>query len=297
MQELIIGRNDAGQRLDKFITKALGLPTGLLYKSIRTKKIKVNRKRAEISTILNEGDTIQCFLPPEFFEKKTDISTYERIKPKLSIIYEDENFTIVNKDANMPTHQSLKHYTDTLANALAYRYRERPYVFRAINRLDKDTSGVVVTANNRFFADVLSRKLKSGGFHKKYIAIVSGRIDIDGKIDAPIKREKESIITRIVSPDGDAATTEYKPLLACDDISVLLVTPITGRTHQIRVHMASIGHPIIGDDLYGSSSEYIDRQALHAYTLKIDGIGEFKAPIPDDMMELIRRYFENDEIS
>ncbi|MBQ7411331.1 MAG: RluA family pseudouridine synthase [Clostridia bacterium] len=281
--------------LKELLKNELGLSTRLIISlKQRENGILVNGRHENVLKTLNAGDVVEL----DFADKEEDTSEYlEKTNIPIKIIYEDENFTIVNKDANMPTHQSLKHYTDTLANALAYRYRERPYVFRAINRLDKDTSGVVVTANNRFFADVLSRKLKSGGFHKKYIAIVSGRIDIDGKIDAPIKREKESIITRIVSPDGDAATTEYKPLLACDDISVLLVTPITGRTHQIRVHMASIGHPIIGDDLYGSSSEYIDRQALHAYTLKIDGIGEFKAPIPDDMMELIRRYFENDEIS
>lgn len=281
--------------LKELLKNELGLSTRLIISlKQRENGILVNGRHENVLKILNAGDVVEL----DFADKEEDTSEYlEKTNIPIKIIYEDENFTIVNKDANMPTHQSLKHYTDTLANALAYRYRERPYVFRAINRLDKDTSGVVVTANNRFFADVLSRKLKSGGFHKKYIAIVSGRLDTEGKIDAPIKREKESIITRIVSPDGDVATTEYKPLLVCDDISVLLVTPITGRTHQIRVHMASIGHPIIGDDLYGTSSEYIDRQALHAYTLKIDGIGEFKAPIPDDMMELIRRYFENDEIS
>lgn len=281
--------------LKDFLRRELGLSSRLV---IRLKQIEngilVNNEHAGVLKILKAGDVVDL----DFSDKEEDQSEYlEKTDIPLSIIYEDENFTVVNKGANMPTHQSIKHYTDTLANALAYRYRNRPYVFRAINRLDKDTSGIVVTANNRFFADVLSKKLQSGGFRKQYIAIVVGRVEGEGEINAPIRREKESIITRIVADDGDEAITMYKSLLCCDEISVLLVTPITGRTHQIRVHMANIGHPIVGDDLYGTASDLIARQALHAYMLNIDGIGEFKAPIPDDMRKLIRRYFENDGIS
>ena len=195
----------------------------------------------------------------------------------------------------MPTHQSLRHYTDTLANALAFRYKDRPYVFRAINRLDMDTSGVVVTANNRFYADFLCEKLQSGAFHKQYIAIVEGKLDGEGEINAPIIRLEKSIIKRGVSDDGDEAITKYKVLFSCDEISVVLVTPITGRTHQIRVHMAHIGHPIKGDFLYGKECEEIKRQALHAYRLEIDGVGTFEAKLPDDMQNLIRSYFGDDK--
>ena len=146
------------------------------------------------------------------------------------------------------------------------------------------------------YADILASKLKEGKFCKEYIAIVEGKIDKSGVIDAPIKREENTIMLRKAADDGEYAVTEYTPLLYCDEISVLRVKPITGRTHQIRVHMKHIGYPIIGDDLYNVESDLINRQALHSFKLKIEGTGEYIAPIPDDMMSLIRRYFKEDEI-
>ena len=278
--------------LKDFLKKELGLSSRLVKALKKHEKgILVNGEHANVLKVLNVGDILSL----DFTDKEEDTNEFlEGSDILIDVIYEDENYTVVNKGANMPTHQSIKHHTDTLANALAFRYRNRPYVFRAINRLDKDTSGVVVTANNRFFADILSKKLKGGKFHKQYIAIVEGKTEPSGVIDAPIKREQESIITRIVADDGDRAVTKYETLLSFDEISVLLVTPITGRTHQIRVHMASISHPIVGDDLYGKRSEFINRQALHAYRLEIEEIGSFKAELPQDMKNLIRRYFANE---
>ena len=227
-------------------------------------------------------------------ECRACLSGMTKTEMDIDIIHEDENMTVVNKSPGVPTHQSLNHYTDTLANALAYRYKDRPYVFRAITRLDKDTSGVVITANNRYYAELLSSKLRDGLFCKEYIAIVKGRLEGSGVIDAPIKRAQESIVTRIVADDGEYAVTEYETIYSNDELSVLRVHPITGRTHQIRVHMSHSGHPIIGDDLYGEKSDLIDRQALHAYRLTVPEIGEFKAPLFDDMKNIIRRFF-NDE--
>ena len=120
-------------------------------------------------------------------------------------------------------------------------------------------------------------------------------VDFDGTIEEPIRRVPNSIMVREVSPDGEYAKTEFKSLMCCEDISVLRVKPITGRTHQIRVHMNYIGHPIIGDDLYYEETELIGRQALHAYRLKINGVGEYVAPLPEDMDKLIRRYFKDYE--
>ena len=251
----------------------------------------VNGIHADVTKILYENDVVEL----NFSDRAEDVNEHlEKTDIPIEIIFEDENMTVVNKPSDMPTHQSLFHYTDTLANALAFRYSSRPYVFRAINRLDKDTSGIVVTANNKFYADILAEKLQSGAFYKEYIAIVHGKIDKCGEINIPIKREQETIIKRVASHDGEEAITLYEPIAACDDISVLLVKPITGRTHQIRVHLAYIGHPIMGDSLYGEESEQISRQALHAYRLKIDGIGDYKAALPDDMKNLIRRYFDED---
>ena len=291
--EYIINEKQDKIILREFLKKELCLSSRLI-KSLKKyeKSILVNGEHAIVTRILNSGDVVTL----DFNDKEDDVNEYlVKTNLPIDVIYEDENYTIVNKSADMPTHQSLKHYDDTLANALAYRYKDRPYVFRAINRLDKDTSGVVVTANNRFYADILCEKLQNGEFHKQYIAIVEGKTPISGEIDAPIARVQKSIITRAVLPEGAPSITRFETLLSCEKISVLLVTPITGRTHQIRVHMAHIGHPIIGDDLYGKPSDFISRQALHAYRLKIDEIGEFEAKLPEDMKILIRRYFNNDE--
>lgn len=291
--EYIINEKQDKILLRDFLRRELKL-SARLVKSLKKyeNSILVNGEHSIVTKRLSKGDVVTL----DFTDKEEDVNEYlEKTDIPLDIIYEDENFTVVNKSSNMPTHQSLRHYTDTLANALAFRYKDRPYVFRAINRLDMDTSGVVVTANNRFYADFLCEKLQNGGFHKQYIAIVEGKLEGEGTIDAPIIRLEESIIKRGVSSEGDESITNYKVLMSSDSVSVVLVTPVTGRTHQIRVHMAHIGHPIIGDFLYGKESDEMKRQALHAYRLDIDGIGSFEAKLPDDMQNLIRRYFGDDK--
>jgi 23S rRNA pseudouridine1911/1915/1917 synthase len=291
--EYIINEKQDKILLRDFLRRELKL-SARLVKSLKKyeNSILVNGERSIVTRRLSKGDLVTL----DFTDKEEDVNEYlEKTDIPLDIIYEDENFTVVNKSSNMPTHQSLRHYTDTLANALAFRYKDRPYVFRAINRLDMDTSGVVVTANNRFYADFLCEKLQNGGFHKQYIAIVEGRLEGEGTIDAPIIRLEESIIKRGVSSEGDESITNYKVLMSSDSVSVVLVTPVTGRTHQIRVHMAHIGHPIIGDFLYGKESDEMKRQALHAYRLDIDGVGSFEAKLPEDMQNLIRRYFGDDK--
>lgn len=291
--EYIINEKQDKILLRYFLRRELKL-SARLVKSLKKyeNSILVNGEHSIVTKRLSKGDVVTL----DFTDKEEDVNEYlEKTDIPLDIIYEDENFTVVNKSSNMPTHQSLRHYTDTLANALAFRYKDRPYVFRAINRLDMDTSGVVVTANNRFYADFLCEKLQNGGFHKQYIAIVEGKLEGEGTIDAPIIRLEESIIKRGVSSEGDQSITNYKVLMSSDSVSVVLVTPVTGRTHQIRVHMAHIGHPIVGDFLYGKESDEMKRQALHAYRLDIDGVGSFEAKLPEDMQNLIRRYFGDDK--
>jgi len=131
---------------------------------------------------------------------------------------------------------------------------------------------------------------------KEYIAVVKGRLEGEGVIDAPIDRVGESIIKRIVREDGEPSLTLYRSLMSCDEISVVSVTPKTGRTHQIRVHMAHIGHPIMGDALYFEKSDYIDRQALHCLRMDLGELGSYFAPLPNDIIDLIRRFFGNEEI-
>ena len=278
--------------LRDYLTKKLKLSSRLVkYLKKFDDGILINGTNAHVDRALNCGDVLEL----NFNDRYGDVNEFLiKTEMDIDILFEDENMTVVNKAPNVPTHQSINHYTDTLANALAYRYRERPYVFRAITRLDKDTTGVVITANNRYYAEHLSLKLRAGLFNKEYIAIVTGRLEGKGVINAPIKRSQDSIVNRIVADDGEYAITEYEALHSSDELSVVRVHPITGRTHQIRVHMSHIGHPILGDTLYGEESALIDRQALHAYKLEIPEVGVFRAPLFNDMKNIIRRYF-NDE--
>lgn len=288
-----IKKEDSNKTIKDFLRER-GISAGLLK---RLKKIEngitVNSEHQNVTYRLKENDILKLIIT-DF-----DDDTNEYLEPvdlPIEIIYEDENITVVNKPSGMPTHQSMNNHGNTLANALKFRYLNKPYVFRASNRLDKDTSGLVITANNRYYASLISDKIKKGNVYKEYIAVVSGKIEGTGIIDAPIDRIGESIIKRVVRMDGERAITEYESLLSTDEASLLLVKPKTGRTHQIRVHMAYIGHPIIGDNLYFEKSDYISRQALHCYKMNLDEIGSFCAHLPGDMLELLRRYFKNEEI-
>ena len=258
----------------------------------RLKKIEngitVNGAHQNVTYVLKSGDMLA--LKDEDFENDVN----EHLEPAnipIEIIYEDENITVVNKPANMPTHESLNNRGNSLANALAYRYRDKNYVFRATNRLDKDTSGVVITANSKYYAALLSNKIKKGLVEKIYVAIVDGELTGEGKINAPIDRIGESIIKREVRGDGEEAISRYKALATNGKYSLVLLTPVTGRTHQLRVHMAYIGHPIVADALYGKESDEISRQALHCLEMKIDESYTFYAPLAPDIQALCDKYF------
>ncbi len=284
----IITNKEAGIEIKAFL-KNINMSASLIKKLKKIPNgILVNGLHQNVTYRLLENDVLEI----NYDDTEEEANEYlEPVDIQVEIIYEDENITAVNKGPHMPTHESINNRGNSLANALAYRYRDKPYVFRATNRLDKDTSGVVLTANNKYYAGMLSTKITKGEILKEYIAVVFGRLDGCGTIEAPIKRMGESIIKRIVSDDGEYALTEYKVLVACDEASVVLVRPKTGRTHQIRVHMAHIGHGIIGDEMYHMPSNLIDRQALHCYKMNVLGIGEFVAPLPNDIKDLIRRYF------
>ncbi len=289
----IITKDKSGKSIKEFL-KECGLSAGLLKKLKKIENgITVNSVHQNVTYRLQENDILNLVITD--FEEDTN-EYLEPVDLPIEIIFENENITVVNKPGNMPTHQSLNNHNNTLANALRYRYRDKPYVFRASNRLDKDTSGIVITANNRYYAAMISDKIKRGEVMKEYIAVVSGKLEGEGIIDAPIDRVGKSIIKRMVREDGERAVTEYKSLFSCDEISVVSVTPKTGRTHQIRVHMAHIGHPIIGDSLYFEKSEYIDRQALHCLKMNLGVLGSYYAPVPEDILALIRRYFKNEKI-
>ena len=220
---------------------------------------------------------------------------------EIGIIYEDEYVTAVNKPAGMPSHPSHGHRLDTVSNALAYIYRDKNYVFRTVNRLDRDTSGCMLTSNTRDASYKMYRAMTEGKIKKTYIAVADGVPEVEsGVIDRPIGRCPTSIITRrVTSPDdpaGKEAVTEYCVLAEAEGRSLLLLRPLTGRTHQIRVHLASVGAPVTGDDLYGKRSELIKRQALHCAVTEFPHPADGRtvtvaAPLPDDMARLTEELF------
>ena len=286
MRELIVGKNDAGQRLDKFITKTLNLPMSLLYKSIRLKKIKVNRKRAENNTVLQEGDTIQCFLADEFFEKKADEHSFESINVHLDIIYEDENIMLLNKRPGVSVHEDENESTNTLITHIqAYLYQkgeyrpdeEQSFAPALCNRIDRNTGGIVIAAKNAEALRVMNEKIKYREIDKFYLAAVHGipkpeAATIKGYL---LKDDKKNIV-RVYEKNPPRGAkeiiTKYKVVAKKNDSALIEVELLTGRTHQIRAHMAYIGHPLIGDGKYGINKN--DRakgykyQALYSYRLR-----------------------------
>lgn len=285
MHEIVIGKNDAGQRLDKFLTKSLALPTGLLYRAIRTKKIKVNRKRAEISQKLCDGDTLQCFLPDEFFTKKADVGSLGRINPKLDIVYEDDNILLVNKRAGVTVHEDERGETDTLITHIhSYLYRKGEYDPGAeqsfspslCNRIDRNTAGIVIAAKNAGALREMNDIIKARRIEKYYLAAVHG-----------IPEPREAVVCGYLIKDGATNTvkvydkpvrgakeirTAYRTIAVSGGDALLEVELLTGRTHQIRAHMAHIGHPLIGDGKYGVNRADRQRgykyQALCSYRLR-----------------------------
>lgn len=242
-----------------------------------------------VRNVLQKGDLLTVTL------EETDCS--KKIVPvplPLDIVYEDEDIMVVNKPANMPIHPSLNNYENTLANAVAYYLEQKnePCVFRCINRLDRDTTGLTVLAKHMLSASVLSKAVANREISRTYLAIVDGELTGSGTIDAPIAREADSAITRCVDFErGERAVTHYEVLATSNGLSFVSLKLETGRTHQIRVHMKYLGYPLIGDYLYHPNTEQMQRQALHSFRLSFvhpvtKKAMEFTAPLPLDMASL-----------
>ena len=294
----IVGAEDSRITVKDFLAKKLGLSKAFIkHLKFLDNGIMNNGERVTVRHILLEGDTLELALE----DTQTPMHLTPTCTP-LDIIYEDEHIILPNKPPFMPTHPSHLHHGDTLADALAYRYTSsnQPFVFRPVNRLDRNTSGITLIAKDRISASRLSAAMKDGQIEKQYIAILDGDIPQDeGIIETYMKRTDQSIIVRRVCAEdegGDYALTHYKCLCRADRMSLVIASPKTGRTHQLRVHFASLGCPILGDELYGKEDQRISRHALHASTLTLPhpASGErisFYAPLPEDMSSLCLSIF------
>lgn len=261
----------------------------LLTKLKKNHQILVNGSYIYQNATISFQDKIDILLD---FEE--DSSNIVPTKIPLTILYEDEAFLIINKPANIPVHPSMLHYENTLSNGVKYYFESigLKRKIRLVNRLDKDTSGIVIFAKNEYIQECLIKQMKNQTFQKEYLAIVEGTLEQKtGSIVAPIARMEDSIIKRCVKKDGDLAITHYQVLEESKYFSFLQIQLETGRTHQIRVHMAYIKHPIIGDTLYGNPSHFINRQALHSSKIKFihpitKEIKIIEASLPEDMNQL-----------
>ncbi len=289
MQILKINKYDAGQRLDKFLTKAVkGLPASLMYKYIRTKKIKVNRKRCEQKQILEEGDEIQLFIRDEFFgSPEKDDGALARITPKLDIVYEDDNIILCNKRPGVLVHEDDSAKENTLIMHIkAYLYQkgeydpdeEQSFAPALCNRIDRNTGGIVIAAKNAEALRVMNEKIKNDEIRKFYLCAVHGKPQkMSDTLTGYLKKNSADNLVTISDKPKDGyknIITKYKVLATRRDSSLIEVELVTGRTHQIRAHMAHIGHPLLGDGKYGVNKEDKPRgykyQALYSYRLIFD---------------------------
>ena len=289
MKEFQIKKNDAGQRLDKFLTKAVkGLPMSLMYKYIRTKKIKVNRARTEQRYVLQEGDIVQLFIKDEFFDSpEKDNSALASITPKLTIVYEDENIILCNKRPGVLVHEDDEGKDNTLIMHIkAYLYQkgeydpesEQSFAPALCNRIDRNTGGIVIGAKNAEALRVMNEKIKNDEISKFYYCVVHGKMPkkadtLTGFLLKDSDKNQVKIFDKQVKGSKNIIT-KYKVVSEKNGMSLLEIDLVTGRTHQIRAHMSYIGHPLLGDGKYGVNKD--DRakgykyQALYAYRLRFD---------------------------
>lgn len=286
---VIFDVGEEGKTLEEFLY--LKDISGRLFRRLyKGNNIFVNGEIIRKKEILKSGDIVSLLI-----EDEKENTTPELIP--LDIIYEDFDLIVLNKQPFIVVHQTKSHQDNTISNGLSYYFKSKGIKrkIRFINRLDMNTSGILLVAKSSFAHQQTALQFIRNEVEKRYLAVVSGIVDKDEDIiDLPIGREEERSVKKTVTVEGKDAITKYKVLERYKDATLLDIQIFTGKSHQIRVHLNHIGHPIIGDTLYYKPSEYIERQALHSYYLKIKlprskQKKEFKAPIPDDINNLLNQ--------
>ncbi len=292
MKKLTIGKNDAGQRLDKFLFKYFNsIPASMVYKGIRKKRIKLNGKKAEQGYMLREGDVLDLYINDEFFEESKADEDFMTLSPNISIVYEDENILLADKPSGLLCHEDEGESRNTLINHIkAYLYQKGEYDPKAensfapalCNRIDRNTGGIVIAAKNAMALRIINEKIRLREIKKFYLCLVQGKPLKKSAVlrDYLVKNEEQNRVYVHKDKIKDAKTiiTKYRVIAEGNLTSLVEVELMTGRTHQIRAHMASIGHPLAGDGKYGTNefNKKIGRktQALYSYKLKFDFSGE-----------------------
>ncbi|OOL95362.1 ribosomal large subunit pseudouridine synthase D [Clostridium acetobutylicum] len=278
-------------KIRDYLKQVHGFSTRLIRGAAFGERLFVNGKTVRLSYRVLEGDKIEVDV------NKPESQNVDPEKMDLNIVYEDSDIIVLNKPANMIVHPTKNYQHGTLSNGLLYYFREKGEncIVRLVNRLDMDTSGLVLVAKNQFSHMALARDMKLDTFKKEYIAVVRGNLSsLKGTIDKPIYKEEEEPIRRTIDDRGQESITHFEVVERYKNADKVKLVLETGRTHQIRVHLSSIGNPIIGDSLYGEESELIKRQALHAFKLQFphprDGrIVNIEVKLPEDIENLISK--------
>lgn len=289
--EYIIKKTDINKSINEILSSEFHFSNRLLTKLIKNRKILLNNSSCDTRIFAKINDIIVID-----FNIEEDNSNIIATKMELDIIYEDEWILVVNKPSGIPIHPSRMHFTDSLSNGVKYYFDSINLnkKIRPVNRLDLDTSGIVIFAKCEFIQEAFIQQMSNDVFQKTYLCLINGCLENEsGTINLPIARKSGSIIERCIKKEGKPSITHYNVIKNYGNYSLIECKLETGRTHQIRVHMSAIGHPLLGDTLYGSESNLIKRQALHSY--KIECVHPvfkkalyFEAKIPEDIENLLK---------